>query len=107
MVTLTNPATGVYNLGAAMPHKDGAWAVQISGGGSYSITFRRKVTGSGVANASAILCGYATAAAPATYVTTAITSAASVVVPAPGCDVIVDVTLTSGALTIEAEPVGL
>lgn len=97
--------TGTYNLGNPKPHGDGGWAVQMSGGGSYSVTFRKKVTGSVVADASATVCAYSTAAAPATFATTALTAAGNVFVPAPGCDVIVDVTYTSGACVIEAEPV--
>lgn len=111
MVTVFNNAsgnvTGLYVLGNGMPHKRGAWGVQISGGGTYSITVRSKVTGSAVANSAAPLTAYTTCAAPTSPVTTALTAANNILIEAPGDDVILDVAYTSGALLIEAEPLDL
>lgn len=105
MQTLNITASGVRNLGEAAEGAVSSWVLQTSGGGSYSITLRKKIVQGSQADASAsttyytnFLTGVDVAAG------TAIEGNGVWKVACDGCDLVLDITYTSGSCLIEYEP---
>lgn len=106
ITTRTITATGVINLGDAADGLVGTYVLHISGGGTYSIVLRKKIRGGSVANGSAPTTNYVNfATGVGVAAGTAITAPTLVSVDCAACDLILDITYTSGVCTVEAEPV--
>lgn len=105
VLTYTIDTTAVINLGEAAEGVVGSWTIHFLGAGSYSVVLRKKLRRSSLADASAPTTYYENhSTGVSTAAGTAIATPTLVVVPANGCDVILDITYTSGVCTIEAVP---
>lgn len=105
MITLTQVATGVRNLGEAAEGVVGSWVVHVTGTGTFSVTFRKKIRRGSVADASAPTTYYENfATGQGVAAGTAVVAAGLFKVPCDGCDLILDISYTSGTFTVEAEP---
>ena len=100
--TASLDTTGTVNVGDAAIGAVGSWVLQISGTFSGSLTLRKKVIGSVVADGSAPTAYYENhATGVAVAAGTAITGAGLFKVPCDGCVLILDYTATSGTMVIE------
>lgn len=74
-------------------------------GASFSAVVRKKITGSAIANGSALAAFYEDMAVATTASTAAITDDALIRVPIDGCDCIITFTMSSGAVIVEERDV--
>lgn len=97
--------TGRLNIGDAHEALVGSWVLQVSGTFSGSLTLRKKVRGSVVADASAPTTDYVNfASGNPVAAGTAITAAGLFKVLVDGCVLILDYTATSGEMVVECVP---
>lgn len=105
LLTYTITEDEVINIGEAAEGAVGSWVLHVSGGGTYSITLRKKIRYSTIANGSAPTTYYENHATGVSVAAgTAISSPTLVKVPCDGCALILDVDWTSGACQIEMYP---
>lgn len=78
----------------------------FSGGANVSLVVKGRAHGFGLTSSDNETIAYKTAAAPGTFATAAVTADAILLIPAEGLDVFLDITVTSGTVTVYPWTVG-